>query len=150
VTEAADHAAIHRVKYKYGQVIDRRVREGPGAVADELRDVFTDDISLDLRDIEGMHHMRGIEEVVAYFRDGMPVFVEWMWHAFYNPIIDISGDTATGEWLLLAFSRGKDAPDAPPAGSMGRYLERYVRTPDGWRAREVTFRLGSRFRTLPY
>jgi hypothetical protein len=150
MTGSSDFEAICRVKYKYGQVIDRLVREGPGAGADELRDVFTDDISLDLIEIEGMPHMRGIDEVIGYFGGPMPTFVEWMWHAFYNPIIDISGDRATGEWLLLAFSRGKDAPDAPPAGSIGRYLEHYVKTPAGWRTSQVKFKLGSRFRGLPY
>jgi hypothetical protein len=149
----SDLEAIIALKYTYGQVIDRLVREGPAAGpnarSDDLRAVFTTDVVLDLTEIPGMPPMAGIEAVITQFSTVMPGALHWMWHAFHNPLITIDGDRASGEWLLSAYSIGKDQPDAPPVGTVGRYLDEYVRTADGWRTSRVKFKLGARFRTQP-
>jgi len=148
MSESSDRDAIIAVKYKYGQVIDRLVREGPGANREELADVFTPDADINLVEA-GLPPLAGLAAAMAHFGDVMPEHVEWMWHAFHNPVITVTGDTARAEWLLSAYSRPKTDPDAPPLATVGRYLDTYLRTARGWRLNSTLFKLGSRFSTGP-
>ena len=62
-------------------------------------------------------------------------------HLALNPRIDLDGDCATGTWHLLipVVPQGQRAPH----WNGGMYFEKYARTPDGWRFKDV--RLQSAF-----
>ena len=62
-------------------------------------------------------------------------------HLALNPRIDLDGDRATGTWHLLipVVPQGQRAPH----WNGGMYFEKYARTPDGWRFKDV--RLQSAF-----
>ena len=61
-------------------------------------------------------------------------------HLIGNHEIDITGDRATGRCYLQAQHVRDAAPGPPNFIVAGRYDDRYVRTPDGWRIerRELT------------
>lgn len=57
-------------------------------------------------------------------------------HRVTNPIIEITGDRATGNWhVLVALTR----PDQQAVWVAGLYDEEYVRTRDGWRITTLKF-----------
>ena len=60
-------------------------------------------------------------------------------HSYTNPIIDISGDTATGNWLFWIGSKRNGGP----ANQV--YMSEdiaYVRTGNGWRIKSVQIHFG--------
>lgn len=56
-------------------------------------------------------------------------------HFAINPRIDLDGDRATGTWHLLIPVVPSD--QSTPVWNGGVYFEKYIRTPDGWRFRDV-------------
>ena len=140
-----DLTAISNIKYAYGEIIDRLVRDGGEGGAEQLKALFTEDASLDLVEA-GLIHAQGHDVIVELFTKVLPGNVHWMWHGFYNPLITIDGDKAKGHWLLLAYS--KETAEAAPRATVGRYEEQYVRTAKGWRANKVKFHLGALYATV--
>ena len=141
-----DLTAISNLKYTYGEVIDRLVRDGGKGDPSGLLSVFTEDASLNLIEA-GLIHVHGHDAIIDLFTNTLPPAVAWMWHAFHNPLVTIDGDKATGHWLLLAYSA--ETAGAAPRATVGRYEEEYVRTAQGWRTSAVTFMLGALYNTLP-
>lgn len=52
-------------------------------------------------------------------------------HQVFNPVIDVDGDEATGEWRYLMMYTTAD--EQAFVRIIGTYDERYVRTADGWK-----------------
>ncbi len=76
----------------------------------------------------------GREAIRALFKS----FQRWpfAFHRVSNPIIKVDGDTATGEWhvqVAITMDEGQDM------WAGGIYRDQFVRTPDGWRFKELTF-----------
>jgi hypothetical protein len=134
-TEAqrTDVDAIIRVKHLYGAVIDG-ILLGEYTPAD-LELVFAPDAMVELF---SPSQSKGMEAIKEFFGKTIPSSVSSMWHSFSNPLIDVDGDEARGQWRVLAYT--KRAGDPEPSLSAGRYAERYVRTPQGWRISELVFR----------
>ena len=61
---------------------------------------------------------------------------EWMIHMLGSPRIEVSGDTASGDWTVAVHSktRGGEAMQV-----VGRYADRFTRTADGWRISHIKF-----------
>ncbi len=68
----------------------------------------------------------------------------FVFHLVANPIIEISGDTATGEWWVLVASTSQQQNANWTAGV---YDETYERTADGWKIKTMELKLGF---TCPY
>lgn len=61
-------------------------------------------------------------------------------HSFTNPIIDIDGDTATGNWLLwVAGTDGDNGTEVFQSEDLT-----YTRTPVGWRIQTIDLHFGAR------
>lgn len=64
-------------------------------------------------------------------------------HNVMNPIIEIDGDTAHGDWhAIIPGIVPPNIPDMPPNQAvwvLGKYQEDYVRTPEGWKFKLVRF-----------
>jgi hypothetical protein len=102
VTE--DIAAIQRLKARYGRLADARYdRRGVVAaerlveLADEVAELFTEDAVWDAGKPLGV--ARGRDEIRARFRAPS---LQFSWHYFVKPEIDVEGDRARGRWDILA------------------------------------------------
>ena len=56
-------------------------------------------------------------------------------HGLSNPLIEIEGDRATGQWYLAQPMTLKGTDQA--YWFAARYRDRYLRTPEGWRFQHV-------------
>ena len=88
-----------------------------------------------------------IEEVAAIIESTMAKMYSNTQHFMGNHTVAIDGDTATGETYCLAVHQYLDATlddDQRPLSAL-RYIDRFVRTADGWRIehRFVTRDLGA-------
>jgi len=122
-----DERAIQRLMARYCHLVD------DGAF-DELVQLWAPDAELALRGETAV----GPAAIVAVIsalqtpeRRGL--------HAGANAIIDVEGDTARSASDFV-FMRREGGPD-PIVKFIGRYLDRFVRTPGGWRfaRREIRF-----------
>jgi uncharacterized protein (TIGR02246 family) len=123
-----DERAIQRLMARYFHTVD------DGAF-DELAELWAEDAELALRGETAI----GPTAIVAMIsalqtpeRRGL--------HAGVNAIIDVEGDTARAVSDFV-FMRHEGNPD-PMLRFIGRYVDRFVRTPEGWRfrRREIHFR----------
>ena len=77
------------------------------------------------------------EELIAFMGTAVGGGSEWMIHMLGSPRIEVTGDAATGEWTVAVHSKTR-------AGErmtiVGRYADRFRRTPDGWRIAHIAFR----------
>ena len=60
------------------------------------------------------------------------------YHLLTNPIIDVDGDRATGNWHLTIML---NTPDRSSILVGGIFDDEYVRTPEGWRIKRSRFTL---------
>ena len=100
----------------------------PQAVAD----MFVEDGVWDGRPSTG--YAQGRAEIKKLFETfgAVPFIV----HYVTNPIIEVNGDTATGNWHALVTMT---VPGDQALWSLGLYLEEYVRTPEGWKFKSLRF-----------
>lgn len=77
---------------------------------------------------EGHDQIRGL-----FRRFGIVPFII---HNVMNPIIDIDGDTAHGDWHALITAT---SPDRHALWTLGKYEEDYVRTAEGWKFKHLRF-----------
>jgi hypothetical protein len=94
---------------------------------DALDQVFTPDATAFLT--EELNGREAIKARVRRALEGLDVSQ----HLIGNHQIDIEGDRATGRCYLQAQHVRDAAPGPPNFIVAGRYDDRYVRTPDGWR-----------------
>lgn len=69
--------------------------------------------------------------------------VEFSMHAFLNPIIEVDGNTATGDWLMWIAS----IIDSPDAIYMSAEMT-YTRSDTGWRIQTVRVHYGTKLSPL--
>ncbi len=102
--------AIHRLKARYGSLVDARFAKGKqvgGARLDELaRDIaalFTQDGVWDGGPALGV--ATGRDEIAARMRESTLVF---SWHFFLKPHVEVEGNTARARWDILSPCTTKD------------------------------------------
>lgn len=135
-----DCEQIVQVKNRYGEWIDKLVRNPAPGDAEALGELVTEDALFDYPGLLGRHEGRAA--IVRLFAEVLPARNLWMSHAFLNPIVEIDGDgvTAEGRFMLLAMSIRRDAPGSAPSTTYGRYVDRFVRGADGrWRQSALLF-----------
>jgi ketosteroid isomerase-like protein len=133
-----DYQQVVQVKNRYGELIDKLVRDPAAGDAEALGDLVTEDAVFDYFKLLGRHEGRAA--IVRLFAEVLPSKNQWMSHAFLNPVVEITGDRAEAGFMLLAMSVRKTMPDAAPAITYGRYVDRFVRGRDGrWRQSGLQF-----------
>jgi 3-phenylpropionate/cinnamic acid dioxygenase small subunit len=120
--------AIQRLMARYCHLVDDGAFE-------EIPALWTDDAELLLRG----ETATGPAAIVARIADRQTPELRGL-HVSANVIIDVDGDTARAVSDFV-FMRREGGPD-PLVKFIGRYLDRFVRMPDGWRfrRREIVFR----------
>jgi ketosteroid isomerase-like protein len=122
--------AIRVLKARYADVCDT------GYDPVRMRPLFTDDAVWDGGPRFGRHE--GVDAVCDFFA-GVSSLITWALHYMIAPVIEVADDgaTATGSWYLLepCTMTTDDGPRAMLL--MGRYADRYRKTPDGWKIAEL-------------
>lgn len=123
--------AIHKLKSRYGQLLDARYdeqgvvdRESLERIASEVAAMFSPDATWDGG--AGLGLCQGREAIRTRFLEPT---LRFSWHYFVKPRIEVDGDRATGTWDILA----------PCTSSKGRALwmagtedDEYVRQDGVW------------------
>ena len=81
---------------------------------------------------------RGREEIVQLFYSfrAIPFIV----HFVMNPLIEVNGDTAHAEWhAIITSTIPPEHAEKQALWTLGKYINDYVRTPDGWRYQHLRF-----------
>jgi hypothetical protein len=125
--ELSDRLEIQDLCYRYAELID-------GKEFDTLRDdVFTEDAHIDYSVFGGS--VGGLEETISFLRDALTTeLFPAHQHLNANIQVKLEGDTATGR--VMCFNPQEMA--LPDGGRqlfmLGLwYVDRYRRTPQGWR-----------------
>lgn len=99
-----------------------------GDHADEFAGLFLPDAVLD----EGEDGVfTGREEIRQMYKKIWPYF-SLNQHLVFNPIIDINGDTATGNWRLMQLCSTKHEDGDKAFWAVGYYREKYTKVEDRW------------------
>lgn len=105
-----DVEAIRQLKAEYGELVDRRYEKGrpvSGRVLEELADriaaLFTADAIWDGGSALGL--CRGRDAIRQRFAEPT---LNFSWHFFVKPRIQVDGDQATARWDILAPCTSRD------------------------------------------
>ena len=126
--EISDRFEIQDLLYHYADIIDRKA-------ADELRDVFTEDAHIDYSAYDGS--VGDLETTIAFLKQALPAFPISQ-HLNANMQIKVNGDTAEGRVMCfnpMEMSLGDDQPTHVFMLGLW-YVDKYVRTDNGWRIKE--------------
>ena len=124
-----DIEAIRQLKHRYCALCDDNYNP-PG-----LAGLFAEDAVWDGGPLGKVQGQAAIQEM---FKNA-PGMMKFAVHYVMNDIIEVSGDTATAEWLLWqpTVIRQNDQAMWLAAG----YKDQYVRTADGWRVKHLQLEL---------
>jgi SnoaL-like domain len=128
-----DVIQLQSLKAIYCEAVDSCVKDGALAAA-RLKDVFTDDATGDY----GAEVLQGRDAIVVFLVHTLSSGSDSIWHAIHSPRIEIDGDTGVGRWTIMARKRAKGSTDIETI--IGRYVDDFRRTADGWRISCVRFR----------
>ena len=117
IKRLVDIEAIKTLKHRYAALLDDDY-DAEGCAALFAPDAVWEGGSF------GRHEGRA---AIRDFFAAMPQMVSWSCHYLLNPIIEVTGDTATGQWLLWQPLVMKDGDQAMWVSA--RYADTYVRAP---------------------
>lgn len=130
-----DIAAIKKLKALYSRYCDGgwnsptrdyQVVYDPDGVSG----LFTEDGTWDAGTWGRAEGREGIRKLYQSF-DVFPFTM----HIVTNPVIEVTGDTATGDWHMIGVAQ--PTRESPSFFMVGIYNDEYVRTPDGWRFKSL-------------
>jgi hypothetical protein len=134
LTHLEDLEALRALKARYAQCTDENHRAPSHAVAVAAAELFTDDAILDIG--PGGRYV-GRAAILHAYESLFPAATAWSTHYVLNPLLSVTGATATGVWSFLLYTQPRAAAPAPVLTLHGRYEEKYVKTGAGWRFQEV-------------
>ncbi|MEW6475003.1 MAG: nuclear transport factor 2 family protein [Actinomycetota bacterium] len=126
LAELADRFAIRELTARYNDAID-------DGRLDDYFACFTPDGVLE---VVGLGRAQGADQIRPMVESISPIAV----HLTLDAVVEVDGDTATQRCRFLLGRRSPDGSDFTVVTS-GRYRDRLVRTPAGWRfaERHATF-----------
>ena len=126
-----DALEIANLKARYCAAGDSAPHD-PEAAASRLRACFVADATADY----GFIQFANPEALIEFMGNAVGGGSEWMIHMLGSPNIEVAGDGATGEWTVAVHSKTR-AGEAIQV--VGRYADRFKRTPEGWRISHIKF-----------
>lgn len=128
-----DRKAIEELKTQYARRSDAVFNNPGNASAVALADLFTDDGVLNLGPFGSFS---GRAALINAFENILPQGTRWSTHYIVNPLITITGDTATGSWYYLIQSLPA-GENATLTQFFGGYDDQYVRVDGAWKIRQT-------------
>ena len=126
--DLAEIEAIKRLKYKYMRCLDQKRWA-------EIGECFHEDATAAYSG--GKYSFEGRAAIVAFLEKSMGAESFLSCHRVSHPEIDVTGNTATGQWAL------EDTVIETQWGITIRgaafYEDRYVKTADGWRIQHTGY-----------
>lgn len=123
-----DIEAISKLKSTYCNTVDRGFAREKRA-AETIENIFVKDGIWDA----GLYRSGvGWEGIRAALKS--PEELPFGLHMVMNPVIDVDGDTATGQWHLLMMMT---LPGSKAQWGAAIYNDEFVRTPEGWRFKSI-------------
>jgi hypothetical protein len=122
-----DLEAIKRLKHQYCAHCDDKYNP------DGIADLFIEEA---VWDGGAFGKCVGREAIREFFR-GAPKVLSLAAHQVMNPIIDVAGDRATGEWKLLQPCTQETKPGPRAMWLAATYHDEYVRTASGWKFKSL-------------
>ncbi len=99
---------------------------------DDMLACFTEDAIIDLWD-HGV--CKGKQEIERHFKDELSRAVDARdGHFIGQPIIDIEGDEAEGQWMMYIFF-----PESDRRFVKGKYDAKYTRSDNGWKISKLKY-----------
>jgi ketosteroid isomerase-like protein len=120
-----DIEEIKQLKARYAAACDNNYEP------DTIAGLFTEDAIWD----GGMMGFAKTRSGIREFFSNASSLVGFAVHGLSNPIINVDGDTATGQWYLHQPMTMKGSNSA--YWFCARYEDQYVRTSDGWKFQHV-------------
>jgi hypothetical protein len=135
ITVLEDIEAIKKLKYQYAHLVDTRNWQDFAMLA-------TEDAIWDFGDL-GVY--KGREEIIHFTRDIILKTYSFMMHMFHNPIIEVRGNEASGQWYFEV--PATDATKNRAVWISGKYEEEYLKVNGTWKFRKV---VGKIYFITPY
>jgi len=123
VRRLEDVEAIKILKAEYCYGVDANEPE-------RVARLFTEDA---LWHAPGIGRFEGRDAILKFFRS-LPEMMRFWLHLVMNPQIEVSGDSARGQWYLI---EPNTLRDGRAVWGTGRYQERYRRVAERWYFDEV-------------
>lgn len=127
--DLVDIYEIQQLKYRYCRLLDTKQ-------FDELGLLLVPDCTVAYGG--GAITLEGRDAVVAYLTKAMGSTRILTSHVVAHPEIEVVGDVASGSWVLTDVVVAQD--DQCSIRGASYYLDRYVRTDDGWRIEHTGYR----------
>lgn len=134
-----DRVELAELRHQYAQTIDDHRWA-------DWADLFTADTTCDYA---GWGTFEGRDRVRAAMEEAFAANIRDHRHVFYQPILSIDGDDATGQWYYDVYTAFVGDEDSPyPAGTaslrQGRYFDEYRRVDGEWKFSSVEQTLDTR------
>jgi len=126
-SEKVEKIDIKEVKHQYCYATD-------ALDAERLVDTFVADGRFEIGRFEAGSG-RGHDDLREYLEWFAEQDYEVRAHNVFNPIIEVDGDKAHGEWYYLV---AYDLPDDDLEVGHGRYRNDFIRKEDGWKIADLT------------
>ncbi len=131
-----DIEAIRHLTARYAFHINKGWN-GKQVDVDAMPTIFAPDAQWESKDMN--LHVTGLEAIMANLPESTQQ-VDFSMHSFTNPIIDVAGDTATGNWLFWVASKwtGRTTNEVFMSADIT-----YLRTTQGWLIQSYRLHVGT-------
>jgi ketosteroid isomerase-like protein len=119
---------IKKLQAKYSYLVD-------SFKLDALMDLFVDDATANFIGSD----LIGKAQIQTFFRDVVMAAAVMLRHLNTNPIIEVDGDTAVGEWYCFGPGAMKTPNGQAATWFMGKYTNQYVNVKGQWKFKKVVF-----------
>lgn len=134
-TLVEDVYEIEKLKARYAAAVDGGWTGVVPHDADGVLALFTPDGVWDSGAFGGGEGHDGIRTFMGTGEALMP----FAFHHITNPLIEVEGDRARGQWHAILAVTAEDQPKL----HVGTYDDRFVRTSEGWRFERLSFTLAA-------
>lgn len=130
VIQTADVVELSQAKHRWLIALDVAIRTGVEDDVELAATMWTEDVHLDLG---GFGVFDGKASATGFLIEASRMFA-WTRHFLTNPVIEVDGDEASGQWYIQVYAQ---APDAEKTDVLlGVHQDHYVRLDGIWRLKD--------------